>query len=102
MNQGTTRQVKALMSHTLKPGIPYRKKRLNRLLRMLDDIFEHEPYLGERLESLGRNHMIGYWRRTEHESQAVRKEKYQVLLSFVEYANLNIRVPIPKDVKRNL
>ncbi|GEA59181.1 hypothetical protein [Vibrio comitans] len=96
MNSNTVRQIHAVMRHYKKPGIAYRQKQVKRLIEIFDDVFKHEKNLGEQLERVGRKHLIGYWRRTEHESPTVRKEKYRVLVYFVEQANLSIKVPMPK------
>lgn len=64
MNKATYSQIQAVMRHYLKPGVPYRRKQVNRLVAMLDNIFIHEKNLGDSIERLGRKHIIGYWRRT--------------------------------------
>ena len=79
-----------------KKGIGYRKVQLRRLVAIFDDIFHHEPYLGERITSVGRRQIIGYWERTKHESTQVRLEKYRVLTLFYATAHINVRVPKPR------
>lgn len=96
MKRNTYKQVCAVMAFYLKKGIPYRKKQMKRLLAILEDIFEHEPYLNEELDRIGRRQIIGYWRRTEGESNNTRQEKYQILRLFFQVANLKGHVPWPK------
>lgn len=79
-----------------KPGVPFRRKQILRLLSILEDIFEHEPYLGEKLHKIGKRQIIGYWQRTNHESRQTRKEKYSILKLFFEQAHLRGKVPFPK------
>ncbi len=87
------------MAPYIKPGIPYRKKQVKRLMTILDDIFRHEPYVAEQLNRIGRRQIIGYWERTKEEGEQVRREKYAILNMFFEKANLKVRVPIPKNVR---
>lgn len=96
MNQTTKRQILTLMAHYNKPGIQFRRKQIRRLLSIFDDIFQHEPYLGEHLHKVGKRQLIGYFERTRHESDKTRLEKYQILKLFFSSANLKGRVPHPK------
>ncbi|MBE3868273.1 hypothetical protein HJ160_03825 [Vibrio parahaemolyticus] len=82
MNPTTFKQIHQVMAFYNKRGIPYRRKQLQRLMTILDDIFAHEPYLGEQIHRIGRRQVIGYWERTKHESSQVRKEKYRILEIF--------------------
>ncbi|EDL53834.1 hypothetical protein VSAK1_10368 [Vibrio mediterranei AK1] len=85
-----------IMASYQKPGIAFRRKQVTRLLAILEDIFQHEPYLGEQLHKVGKRQIIGYWQRTRHESTQTRKEKYAILKLFFEQAHLRGRVPFPK------
>ncbi|GEM78507.1 hypothetical protein [Vibrio superstes] len=96
MNPTTYKQIRTVMAPYVKKGIPYRKKQLKRLLAIIEDIFEHEPYLNENLSRVGRKQMMGYWRRTAHETHKTRKEKYDVLKLFFDAAQLKRKVPCPK------
>ncbi|MEZ9785089.1 hypothetical protein [Vibrio breoganii] len=96
MKKNTYKQVCTVMAPYKKKGIPYRRKQIQRLLTILEDIFEHEPNLHDELERIGRKQIIGYWRRTEGESPTTRQEKYKVLCLFFEAANLRGHVPYPK------
>ncbi|MDN3716562.1 hypothetical protein [Vibrio breoganii] len=96
MNRHTLKQVHAAMAHYKKKGIPYRQKQIQRLISILDDIFQHEPNVGEQLNRLGRKQIVGYWRRTEDESEKVRREKFVILKLFFEAAGLSGNVPEPK------
>ena len=96
MSPYTRKTIMAVMSSYLKRGIPYRKKQMRRLLAILDDIFLHEPNVGEALEKIGRRQIIGYWERTRLESDSVRFEKYQILSLFYGNAGLKGRVPKPR------
>ncbi|NOI25736.1 hypothetical protein JKJ11_05920 [Vibrio sp. SCSIO 43133] len=96
MSPYTRKKIMAVMSAYLKRGIPFRKKQVRRLLAILDDIFLHEPNVGESLEKVGRRQIIGYWDRTQSESTAVRLEKYQILKLFFSAAGLRGKVPKPR------
>ncbi len=96
MNRNTKKQILTVMAPYHKRGIPYRRKQIKRLIVILDDIFLHEPYLGEQLQKVGKRQIIGYWQRTRSESARVRAEKYAILTLFFETAQLNGRVPRPK------
>ncbi|GEM79902.1 hypothetical protein [Vibrio superstes] len=96
MNPTTYKQIRTVMAPFMKKGIPYRKKQLKRLLAIIEDIFEHESYLHENLSRIGRKQMMGYWRRTAHETRKTRKEKYDVLKLFFDTAKLQGKVPRPK------
>lgn len=96
MNQNTKRQILAVMAFYNKRGIPFRRKQLVRLLSILEDIFQHDPYLGEQLHKVGKRQIIGYFERTRHESDKTRLEKYQILRLFFSKANLKGKVPYPK------
>ncbi len=99
MNAHTEKQIRAIIAPYIKPGIPYRKKQVKRLMTILDDIFRHEPYVAEQLNRVGRRQIIGYWERTKEEGDQVRREKYAILKMFFEMANLKVRVPEPRRVK---
>ncbi len=79
-----------------KRGIPFRRKQMRRLIAILDDIFSHEPHLGEQLQKVGKRQIIGYWQRTRSETAHVRAEKYAILKLFFDTAQLKGRVPKPK------
>lgn len=96
MSPHTHKKIMAVMSSYLKRGIPFRKKQVRRLLAILDNIFLHEPNVGESLEKVGRRQIIGYWERTKSESVSVRLEKYQILNLFFAKAGLKGKVPKPR------
>ncbi len=96
MNAHTKKQILTIMAPYHKRGIPYRRKQVKRLLMILDDIFQHEPYVAEQINRVGRRQIIGYWKRTKGEGEQVRREKYAILKLFVETANLKVKVPKPK------
>ncbi len=96
MNKNTFSQVMTIMAPYRKKGIPFRQKQIRRLISILEDIFQHEKYLGEQLHKVGRRQIIGYWERTKHESNQTRKEKYAILKLFFEQAHFRGRVPFPK------
>ncbi len=96
MKQNTYKQIITIMAPYLKKGIPFRRKQVNRLLAIYEDIFVHEPNLNQEISRVGRRQFIGYWERTKHETKTVRKEKYSVLCTFYSKANLPGRVPHPK------
>ncbi len=95
MNRHTKKQILTVMAPYHKRGIPYRRKQIKRLITILDDIFLHEPYLGEQLQKVGKRQIIGYWQRARGESAQVRAEKYAILKLFFETARLTGRVPKP-------
>ncbi|MEZ9675447.1 hypothetical protein AB4343_08805 [Vibrio breoganii] len=95
MNRDTRKQVLTTMAFYNKKGIPFRAKQMKRLMMILEDIFEHEAYLGEQLSRIGRKQIIGYWKRTQHESKQTRKEKYAILALFFNTAQLAGKVPKP-------
>ena len=96
MNRDTKKQILAVMAPYHKRGFPFRRKQIKRLIAILDDIFIHEPYLGERLQKVGKRQIIGYWQRTRWETAQERAEKYAILKLFFETAQLTGRVPRPK------
>ncbi|MGL6261659.1 hypothetical protein [Vibrio sp. WXL210] len=96
MNPNTHKQIMTVMAAYNKKHIPYRRKQVMRLLSIFDDIFMHEPNLGERLHAVGRRQIVGYWERSKHESAQVRKEKYSILRYFYVTAGLSVRVPYPR------
>lgn len=97
MTPTTYKQIMTAMAAYNKKGIPYRRKQVMRLIAILDDIFAHEPYLGDRLHAVGRRQIIGYWERTKHESVQVRTEKYRILSLFFANAPLKAKVPKPRS-----
>lgn len=99
MNRNTHKQIMTVMASYSKKGIPFRRKQIKRFLAIFDDIFAHEPTLGERLHSVGRRQIIGYWERTKHESSLVRKEKCQILIRFYTTAQLDVKVPHPRSFR---
>ncbi len=96
MNPHTKKQILTVMAPYHKRGIPFRGKQIRRLMTILDDIFYHEPHLGERLQKVGKRQIIGYWQRTRCETAQVRAEKYAILKLFFESAQLRGKVPKPK------
>ncbi|GEA49265.1 hypothetical protein VIN01S_00690 [Vibrio inusitatus NBRC 102082] len=96
MNPNTFKQIYTTMTPYLKRGIPFRRKQVKRLVAIFEDIFTHEPYLNEHLDRVGKRQIIGYWRRTEHEGENVRKEKHAILSRFFTAARLKGKVPKPK------
>lgn len=84
-----------MMPYTTKGKKSYFKKvQMKRLISMLDDIFQHEGMAD--LSSIGKRQIIGYWRRTEAETDKTRREKYSILKKYFSLYNPNIRVPEPK------
>ncbi|MBY5949283.1 hypothetical protein [Photobacterium rosenbergii] len=57
----------------------YRRKQYGRLLNIINDIFDHEPSAQGKLDRIGRKQIIGYWCRTEDETEKTRIEKWRVL-----------------------
>ncbi|MGR5261338.1 hypothetical protein ACPV5Q_15395 [Vibrio astriarenae] len=96
MNPNTHKQIMTVMASYNKKGIPFRRKQIKRLLAIFNDIFSHEPKLGERLNAVGRRQIIGYWQRIKNESDQVRREKYHILVLFYSRAHLNVKVPLPR------
>ncbi|MPW37314.1 hypothetical protein [Vibrio sp. B1Z05] len=99
MNPHSLRRINGVMSSYKKPGIEYRKKQVQRLINIFEDIFEHEGSVAEDILRVGRKHIIGYWRRTENETAVVRQEKFRILQYFFEMANTKVRVPPPKKIE---
>ncbi|CDU11733.1 conserved hypothetical protein [Vibrio coralliirubri] len=94
MNRITYKQIMTIMAHYNKKGLPYRAKQVKRLIRLFEDIFEHESYLHQKIEGIGYRQLTGYFRRHSAESLKTRKEKYQILRVFFAYADIKVRVPI--------
>ena len=76
----------------------YRKRQYNRLLAVLNNVLEHEPTCHNDLNRIGRRQIIGYWRRHEVESQAVRIEKYRIV-AFLWNAMSKPVPPKPRVIK---
>lgn len=93
MNQTTYKQIMTIMAPYNKKGVPYRAKQMKRMIKIFEDIFEHEPYLHQQLEGVGYRQLTGYFRRHCGESLKTRKEKYQILKLFFAYSNLRVRIP---------
>lgn len=72
----------------------YKQKQMKRLVAILEDIFRNEGT--ERLSAVGRRQLIGYWRRTEGETDQTRREKYSILKRFFAAYNPTVTVPEPK------
>lgn len=94
MNQHTYRQIRTIMAPYTKKGLPYRTKQVKRLTSIFEDIFEHEPYLHEKIEGVGYRQITGYFRRISDQSLKTRKEKYRVLRLFFAFANIKVRIPV--------
>lgn len=93
MNQTTYRQIMTIMSPYIKRGLPYRAKQVKRLVNVFEDIFEHEPYLHQKIEGVGYRQLTGYFRRHSSESIKTRREKQQILRLFFDCANIKVRIP---------
>ena len=86
MKSLTEKQIKTLMhSYTAKGGSQHRKKRYQGLLNMINEIFNEEKISD--LDKIGKNQIIGYWRRHRAESEKTLNEKWSVLN--VLFAKLN-------------
>lgn len=73
MKESARKELDRIMrGYRAKGGKAYRKKQYQRASFILNDIFIHEPLVHDRLESLGRNHVIGFWRRHESDNQTTR------------------------------
>lgn len=72
----------------------YKKKQMNRLIAIIDNIFHHEGT--QDLSSIGRKQLIGYWKRTENEQFETRRAKYTILKKFFALYNPKVTVPEPK------
>ena len=81
-------------------GYKNRKKQYNRLLAILNDIFEHEPESNGQIKAIGRRQVIGYWKRSS-DSYKVKCEKYNVLAYFFKQIGKPIP-PRPKQKKEHL
>jgi hypothetical protein len=74
----------------------FKKVQMKRLIAIIENIFEHEKCT--ELDAIGRRQMIGYWRRTETETDKTRREKYSILKKFFALYNKKVTVPEPKKL----
>ena len=72
----------------------FKKVQMKRLISVLDDIFQHEGMSD--LNAIGKRQIIGYWRRTESETDKTRREKYSILRRYFSLYNPTVQVPEPK------
>lgn len=72
----------------------YKKRQIRRLIDALQDIFGAEGT--ERLETIGRRQLIGFWRRNQ-DCEKVRYEKFLILREFFSRYNPKVSVPKPKS-----
>ena len=98
MNTQTYYEIRQAMLGYMTKGkkSDYKKKQMKRLFSILNDILENEPIT--KLSSIGKKQIIGYWRRTESQTEKTRKEKYQILKKFMLAYNPKVTVPLPKPV----
>ncbi len=96
MHSKTYALIRMTMVEYIKKGSKssYKKVQMKRLIAMIENIFEHEKCTD--LNAIGRRQIIGYWRRTSHESDKTRREKYTILKTFFEMYNGKVTVPQPR------
>ena len=96
MDSKTYALIRMTMVEYIKKGSKssYKKVQMKRLIAIIENIFEHERCTD--LNAVGRRQIIGYWRRTSHESEKTRREKYTILKKFFEMYNGKVTVPQPR------
>lgn len=96
MHHKTHALIRQIMSNYIKKGkkSTYKQKQIKRLIAIIDDVFENEKM--NQLDAIGRKQLIGYWRRTENQTEETRRAKYTILKKFFELYNAKVTVPIPK------
>ena len=96
MDSKTYALIRMSMIDYIKKGTKssYKKVQMKRLIVIIENIFEHEKCTD--LNAIGRRQIIGYWRRTSHESEKTRREKYTILKKFFEMYNGKVTVPQPR------
>ena len=96
MHSKTYALIRMTMVEYIKKGSKssYKKVQMKRLIAIIENIFEHERCTD--LNAIGRRQIIGYWRRTSHESDKTRREKYTILKKFFEMYNGKVTVPQPR------
>lgn len=96
MDSKTYALIRVTMVEYIKKGSKssYKKVQMKRLIAIIENIFEHEKCTD--LNAIGRRQIIGYWRRTSHESDKTRREKYTILKKFFEMYNGKVTVPQPR------
>lgn len=77
----------------------YKKKQMNRLITILEDIIKNEPICN--LNAIGRKQIIGYYKRRQQESYKTLNEKYQILNKYMTVKNPQVKVPKPDPNKCN-
>ncbi|MCG3861768.1 MULTISPECIES: hypothetical protein [Vibrio] len=97
MNRQTVKSIYQSMSEYYRKGKKsgYKKKQMKRLIRIIQDILQNEGT--SQIKTIGKRQIIGYWRRTEHESPQTRREKYNILKKYFEVTNEKIKVPQPRE-----
>lgn len=97
MNKQTESLIYQLMHGYWKKGrkCNYKQKQMKRLIKILDDIFEHEISVKSNLQRIKPKHISRYYQRTCNETQKTHLEKYSVLEKFFSLYNPSIRVPKP-------
>ena len=85
MKESSLREFNRLMRpYCAKGSKANRTKQCQRALFAINDIFKHEPLVRDRLESLGRKHVIGFWRRNEAMNQTTRMNYWYALRTTFE------------------
>ena len=99
MKESTRKEFDRMMrGYRAKGSKTYRKKQYQRAYFALKDIFLHEALVHNRLESLGRNHIIGFWRRHQSDNQTTRMNYWYALKTVFELLG-KPEPPKPKDWK---
>lgn len=99
MHSKTYALIRMTMVEYIKKGSKstYKKVQMKRLIAIIENIFEHEKCTD--LNAIGRRQIIGYWRRTTHESDKTRREKYTILKIFFALYSPQVTVPEPKKTE---
>ena len=72
-----------------------RRKQSNRAESAITEILNHEPMLHGNIDNIGRNQIIGFWRRHEHLAQKTRMAYWYALSHFFDGMGKNTP-PKPK------
>lgn len=101
MQRQQVNEVYQVMADYIRKGkkSAFKQKQMTRLIRILEDIIQHEP--SQDLKKIGRNQIIGYYKRHSHETYKTLNEKYQILKKFMDRYNQKVTVPRVDPKKTN-
>ncbi|WP_318492186.1 hypothetical protein [Photobacterium leiognathi] len=80
----------------------FRKRQVSVLRSLLNDIFEHEPNCRDRIQSIGKRQLTGYYRRHSHLKLATLVARWRVLCILFEKMGMNEPLHPSKVIKKKV